>query len=165
MFAWKAAIERKDGPTCLLLSRQGVPQQSRNQAQIDQIANGGYVLVDCEGVPEALIIATGSEVALAAGAARSLSETGRRIRVVSIPCTDVFEAQSEQYRNSVIPPNVSARVVVEAGVTAIWSKYAGPHGRVLGVDHFGESAPAKDVYQLFNLTTDAVEQAVLDLLN
>ena len=165
LFAWKAAIERKDGPTCLLLSRQGVPQQSRNQAQIDQIANGGYVLVDCEGVPEALIIATGSEVALAAGAARSLSEAGKRIRVVSIPCTDVFEAQSEQYRDAVIPPNVSARVVVEAGVTAIWSKYAGPHGRVLGVDHFGESAPAKDVYQLFNLTTDAVEQAVLDLLN
>ena len=164
LVAWKSAIERKDGPTCLLFSRQGVAQQPRDQAQIDQICRGGYVLADCEGMPEALLIATGTEVALAVEAAGSLKESGRRVRVVSMPSTDVFEAQSEQYRDSVIPPNVSARVIVEAGVTAIWAKYAGPGGRVLGVDHFGESAPAKDVYRLFNLTADAVEQAVLELL-
>ena len=164
LVAWKSAIERKDGPTCLLFSRQGVAQQPRDQAQIDQICRGGYILADCEGMPEAVLIATGTEVALAVEAAGSLKESGRRVRVVSMPSTDVFEAQSEQYRDSVIPPNVSARVIVEAGVTAIWAKYAGPGGRVLGVDHFGESAPAKDVYRLFNLTADAVEQAVLELL-
>ena len=165
LVAWKAAIERKDGPTCLLFSRQGVPQQTRSESQVNQISKGGYVLSDCEGSPEALVIATGTEVGLAMDAAQSLAQSGKRIRVVSMPSTDVFDAQSEEYRQSVLPPEVTARVVVEAGVTAIWAKYAGPDGRVLGVDTFGESAPAKEVYQLFNLTADAVEQTVLSLLN
>lgn len=165
LVAWKAAIERSNGPTCLLLSRQKTSQQSRDPAATDQIARGGYVLMDCEGIPEALIIATGTEVELAVNAARSLAAAGRRIRVVSMPSTDVFESQTEQYRDSVLPPSVSARVIVEAGVTALWSKVAGPGGRILGVDQFGESAPAEDVYKLFNLTADAVEQAVLQLLD
>ena len=165
LVAWKAAIGRKDGPTCLLFSRQGVPQQARSEPQVNQISKGGYVLSDCDEDPEALIIATGTEVGLAMDAAQSLTQTGKRIRVVSMPSTDVFDAQSEEYRQSVLPPEVTARVVVEAGVTAIWTKYAGPGGRVLGVDTFGESAPAKDLYQLFNLTAEAVEQAVLSLLD
>ena len=165
LVAWAAAIARKNGPTCLLFSRQGVAQQPREPAQVEQIRKGGYVLLDCPDEPEALIIATGTEVQLAVDAAQSLAEQGRQIRVVSMPSTDVFDAQTDTYRDSVLPPNVSARVVVEAGVTALWAKYAGAEGRILGVDDFGESAPAKEVYQLFNLNAGAVEQAVLDLLH
>ena len=165
LVAWKTAIERKSGPTSLLLSRQGVPQHTRSSDQIRQINQGGYVLIDCEGEPEAVVIATGSEVGLAASAAEKLTTKGIRVRVVSMPSIDVFEAQSEEYRNSVIPPNLVNRVIVEAGVTALWSKYAGAKGIVLGVDSFGESAPAKEIYKLFNLTDSAVEQAVLKLLN
>ena len=165
LVAWAAAIARKNGPTCLLFSRQGVAQQPREPAQVEQIRKGGYVLLDCPGEPEALIIATGTEVQLAVDAARSLAGQGRQIRVVSMPSTDVFDAQTDTYRDSVLPPKVSARVVVEAGVTALWAKYAGAKGRILGVDDFGESAPANEVYQLFNLNANAVEQAVLDLLH
>ena len=165
LVAWKAAIERKSGPTSLLLSRQGVPQHTRSSDQIRQISQGGYVLIDCEGEPEAVVIATGSEVGLAVSAAEKLTTKGIRIRVVSMPSINVFEAQGEDYRNSVIPPKIVNRVIVEAGVTALWAKYSGAKGIVLGVDSFGESAPAKEIYQLFNLTDSAVEQAVLKLLN
>ena len=165
LVAWKVAIERKSGPTSLLLSRQGVPQHTRSSDQIRQINQGGYVLIDCEGEPEAVVIATGSEVGLAVSATEKLTSKGIRIRVVSMPSINVFETQSEDYRNSVIPPNIVNRVIVEAGVTALWAKYAGAKGIVLGVDSFGESAPAKEIYQLFNLTDSAVEQAVLKLLN
>lgn len=165
LVAWKAAIERADGPTSLLFSRQGVAQHERNPQQVDDIAKGGYVLSDCKGEPEAIIIATGTEVELATGAAQRLTQSGRAIRVVSMPSVDVFEAQSQQYQDLVLPPQVSRRVIVEAGVTPLWAKYAGTNGMVLGVDRFGESAPGKVLYEFFGLTVDGVERAVRNLLD
>ena len=164
MVAWKAAIERVNGPTCLLFSRQGVVQHQRTAAQVADIAKGGYVLSDCADGPEAIIIATGTEVELATGAAKRLAASGVSIRVVSMPSVDVFQTQSQQYQQAVLPPQVSRRVVVEAGVTPLWAKYAGPGGVVLGVDRFGESAPGKDLYEFFGLTVDAIECAVRGLL-
>ncbi len=164
MVAWKAAIERTDGPTCLLFSRQGVVQNSRTRQQLADIQKGAYVLSDCEGIPQAMIISTGTEVELAMGAAQRLSESGVAIRVVSMPSVDVFESQSQQYRDEVLPPEVSRRVIVEAGVTPLWAKYAGEKGVVLGVDRFGESAPGKSLYEFFDLTVEAVERAVRDLI-
>ena len=161
--AWKAAIERRDGPTSLLLSRQNVPQQSRTSTQLNAIQCGGYVLVDCDN-PQVLLIATGSEVGLAVNAAIALNHRGFSVRVVSMPSVDVFEKQSAEYQESVLPPTIHKRVVVEAGVTALWAKYAGPEGRVLGVDTFGESAPGAALYKHFHLTTEAVEKVVGELL-
>ena len=161
--AWKAAIERRDGPTSLLLSRQSVPQQSRSGTQLNAIQRGGYVLVDCDN-PQVVLIATGSEVGLAVNAATALNHRGSPVRVVSMPSVDVFEKQSTEYQESVLPPTIRKRIIVEAGVTALWSKYAGPEGRVLGVDTFGESAPGAALYKHFHLTTDAVEKAVEELL-
>lgn len=161
--AWKAAIERRDGPTSLLLSRQSVPQQSRSNTQLNEIQRGGYVLVDCDN-PQVVLIATGSEVGLAVNAATALNHRGSSVRVVSMPSVDVFEKQSAEYQDSVLPPTIRKRVVVEAGVTALWAKYAGREGRVLGVDTFGASAPGAALYKHFHLTTDAVEKAVEELL-
>ncbi len=158
--AWKDAIEHRGGPTSLVLSRQGLPPMSRSAEQIGQITRGGYVLRDCEGTPEAILIATGSEVELAMNAAQALGERGRRIRVVSMPCTQAFDAQDEAYRHAVLPPEVGARVAVEAGVTDYWLKYVGLAGRVIGIDTFGESAPAADVFKDFGITTENVIQAV-----
>ncbi|MGD8407211.1 MAG: transketolase C-terminal domain-containing protein, partial [Thiohalophilus sp.] len=160
--AWKAAVERKDGPSCLIFSRQGLPHQERSDEQIANIARGGYILKDCDGTPDAIIIATGSEVALAMGAAEKLS--GKKIRVVSMPCVDVFEAQDDAYRESVIPSSVTARVVVEAGVTDGWYKYAGLNGKVVGINRFGESAPAGKLFEYFGFTVDNVAKAVEDVL-
>ncbi len=160
--AWKAAVERTDGPTSLIFSRQGLPHQERSDEQIANIARGGYVLKDCDGTPDAIIIATGSEVALAMGAAEKLG--GKKIRVVSMPSLEVFEAQDEAYRESVIPSSVTARVVVEAGVTDGWYKYAGLNGKVVGLDRFGESAPAGKLFEHFGFTVDNVAKAVEDVL-
>ncbi len=165
LVAWKAAIERKSGPTSLLFSRQGVPPQPRTSSQVEQIAKGGYVLIHCDEPPQALIIATGTEVALAVAAAQSLQAKNVRVQVVSMPSVDVFESQPSDYQDSVVSPDVQARVVVEAGVTALWAKYAGPLGKIMGVDSFGESAPGNELYKLFNLTAEAVEQAVLQQIN
>lgn len=162
--AWKAAIEKKDGPSCLIFSRQGLPHQSRSDDQIASIAKGGYVLKDCDGTPDAIIIATGSEIALAVGAAEELAGKGKKVRVVSMPAVDVFEAQDKAYRESVIPSSVTARVVVEAGVTAAWYKYAGLNGKVIGLDRFGESAPAGELFKLFGFTVENVVAAVEDVL-
>ena len=158
--AWKYAIERTGGPTSLILSRQNLPHIPRTDEQIAAIARGGYVLRDCEGLPEAVIIATGSEVELAVAAYADLSAKGRKVRVVSMPATDAFDAQDAAYRESVLPSGVTARVAVEAGVTDCWRKYVGLNGKVVGVDSFGESAPAGDVYKHFNVTTQAVIEAV-----
>lgn len=162
--AWKAAIERNDGPTCLLFTRQGVPHQERSAEQIEAIERGGYVLRDCQGTPQAVIIATGSEVDLAVKAAQTLGEQGRRVRVVSMPSTNVFDAQQEDYRESVLPAAVTARVAVEAGVSALWYRYVGLNGRVIGIDSFGESAPAADVFEHFGFTVNNVVAAVEELL-
>ncbi len=159
--AWKLACESTERPYTMAFSRQGLPHQARSEEQISAIERGGYVLRDCDGEPEAIIIATGSEIALAMAAADMLSN---RVRVVSMPSVDTFEAQDESWRESVLPSSVNARVTVEAGVTACWHKYAGSNGKCLGVDNFGESAPADDVYKHFNLTSEAVADAVRSLL-
>ena len=162
--AWRAAIEKKDGPTCLIFSRQGLPHQQRSEDQIAAIAKGGYVLREGGENPDAIIIATGSEVALAMGAAEEMAAKGKQVRVVSMPAVDVFEAQDEAYRESVIPSSVTARVVVEAGVTAAWYKYAGLNGKVVGLDRFGESAPAAELFKLFGFTVENVVAAVEEVL-
>ncbi len=158
--SWQAAIERTDGPSCLLFSRQNLPHQPRTAEQLAAIRRGGYVLADCQGAPEAIIIATGSEVGLAMDAAKQLTTAGRRVRVISLPCTDLFEGQDEAYRNSVLPPAITARVAVEAGVTAGWYKYVGLNGKVVGIDRFGESAPAEVLFEYFGFTVAKVVEAV-----
>jgi transketolase len=160
--AWKLAVERKDGPSCLIFSRQGLPHQVRTGDQIDAIRRGGYILKDCDGTPEAIIIATGSEVALAMGAAEQLAN--HRIRVVSMPSTTAFDAQDEAYRESVLPSAVTARVAVEAAVTGGWYKYVGMNGKVVGIDRFGESAPAGVLFKEFGFTVENVVKAVNHVL-
>ena len=162
--AWHCAIERNDGPTSLALSRQNLPHQVRDSAQIRNIARGGYTLMDCEGEPEAIIIATGSEVALATDAVTLLKEKGRRVRVVSMPSTDVFDSQDDSYRQSVLPSTIKARVAVEAGVTDGWLKYVGLEGAVVGLDRFGESAPADEAFKYFGFTAENVAQQVESLI-
>ena len=160
--AWKCAIERKEGPSSLIFSRQGLDHQTRSAEQLAGIAKGGYVLKDCDGTPDAIIIATGSEVALAMAAADKLS--GKKIRVVSMPSTNVFDAQDADYKESVLPAGVTARVAVEAGVTDGWYKYVGMNGQVVGIDRFGESAPAPALFEYFGFTADAVVKAVESVL-
>ena len=162
--AWRCALERDNGPSSLALSRQNLPYQARDAAQILDIARGGYVLADCDGTPEAIIIATGSEVMLAMDAAVVLREKGHRIRVVSMPCADVFDAQDAAYREAVLPAAISARVAVEAGVTSGWLKYVGLQGSVVGIDSFGESAPAEAAFEHFGFTVDNVVSHIEPLL-
>jgi transketolase len=156
--AWKAAIERKDGPSSLIFSRQNLAHQNRSAEQLAGIERGGYILKDCDGTPDAIIIATGSEVALAMGAAEQLSN--KKVRVVSMPSTDVFDAQDEAYRESVLPSSVTARVAVEAGVADYWLKYVGLTGKVVGINRFGESAPAGELFKHFGFTAENVAAAV-----
>jgi len=158
--AWKAAVERADGPTSLVFSRQGLPHQTRNDATLKNIERGGYVLVDCDGKPDAIVIATGSEVGLAVDAAKALVEKGRKIRVVSMPSTDVFDAQDEAYRESVLSSDVTARVAVEAALSDYWWRYVGLKGRVIGMSSFGESAPAGELFKQFGFTVENVIEAV-----
>ena len=165
--AWKSAIERINGPTCLLFSRQRVPHTERTRDQINDIKRGGYILRDCEAVvPDAILIATGSEISLALEAANRLSQSRYQVRVVSMPSTDVFERQPAAYREVVLPGRVTARIAVEAGVTGGWKAYTGLDGAVVGLDSFGESAPATELYAHFGITVDkivaAVEQVVAD---
>ena len=162
--AWKSAIERKTGPSCLIFTRQDLVFQNRSAEQLQAISKGGYVLKDSDGTPEAIIIATGSEVGLAMDAATALEGKGKKVRVVSMPSTDVFDAQSDSYRESVLPSSVRARVAVEAGVTDFWRKYVGLDGKVIGVDRFGESAPFKQLFEYFGLTVDNVAKAVEEVL-
>jgi len=162
--SWKAAIERRDGPSCLVFSRQNLKHQQRSVEQIEAISRGGYVLRDCDGPPDAIIIATGSEVelAMAASEAEALEEVN--IRVVSMPSTTQFDRQTREYRESVLPPGVRARLVVEAAVSGGWYKYVGLDGSVIGMDTFGESAPAKELFAYFGFTVDKVVEAVKNLL-
>ncbi len=162
--AWRAAIERQDGPCVLALTRQGVPPQTRDEEQTANIARGGYVLHEPEGGPEALVIATGSEVALAMAAAERLAGEGRRVRVVSMPCAEVFDQQDGGYRDSVLPPGLSCRLALEAGVSAGWYRYVGTGGKVLGIDRFGESAPADEVFALLGMSAENVAKQLLQLL-
>ena len=165
--AWKLACEETDGPVSLLLSRQGLPHMPRSAEQIAAIERGGYVLADGDGgpdtAPEALIIATGSEIELAMGAQQALAVKGKNVRVVSMPCSDRFDAQDADYRDSVLPRGVP-RVAVEAGVSDGWYKYVGLDGAVVGIDSFGESAPAAEVFAHFGLDVEHVVAAVEGLL-
>ncbi len=161
--AWQAAIERTDGPTTLIFTRQGCAQQERTAEQVKAIRRGGYVLKDCSGTPEVILIATGSEVELAVAAAEQLTEQGKAVRVVSMPSTDVFDAQSAQYKESVLPAAVSQRVAVEALAKDSWYKYVGLNGAIIGMESFGESAPAGELFKHFGITVDAVVAAANNL--
>jgi transketolase len=158
--AWRHAIERSNGPSSLLFSRQGLPHQARSPEQLANAARGAYVLRDCDQSPSALIIATGSEVGMAVEASEILAQKGIAVRVISMPSTDVFDAQEQAYKQSVLPAAVKARVSVEAGVTDYWYKYIGSYGRAIGVDSFGLSAPYEQVYEYFGLTAQHVARAV-----
>lgn len=158
--AWMSALQRRSGPTSLVLSRQGLPHLARSQEQMDCIARGAYVLHDCEGEPEAILIATGSEVSVALDSARALEQKGRKVRLVSMPSTDVFDAQDADYRESVLPSSVTRRVAVEAAHRDYWYKYVGLDGAIVGMDRFGESAPGKVVMEHFGFTAERVTEVV-----
>ena len=162
--AWKLAIERKDGPSSLIFSRQNLAQQDRNAEQVANIAKGGYILKDCEGKPELIIIATGSEVELAVEAAVQLTAEGKAVRVVSMPATDAFDKQDAEYRESVLPSDVTARIAVEAGIADFWYKYVGFGGKIIGMTTFGESAPAGELFKMFGFTTENVVNTAKELL-
>jgi transketolase len=162
--AWKFAVERKNGPSCLIFSRQNLPHQKRDAQQLAAIARGGYVLSEAEGgKPQAVIIATGSEIGIAVEAQKLLAAKGKQVRVVSMPSTDTFDVQDAAYRDSVLPKGV-ARVAVEAGVTAVWHKYVGLEGRVVGLDRFGESAPAGALFKHFGFTGENVAKTVEEII-
>ncbi len=158
--SWKAAFERQDGPSILVFSRQNLPHIDRTPAQIESISRGGYILSDSDGKPDAIIIATGSEVELAVKAADELRAAGKKIRVVSMPSTNIFDAQDAAYKESVLPAAVTKRVAVEAGVTDGWWKYVGTNGKVVGIDRFGESAPAGLLFKEFGFTVENVVKNV-----
>ena len=163
--AWKLAIERKDAPTALVFSRQNLAQQERSAEQVANIAKGGYILKDCQGQPELILIATGSEVELAVNAAAELSAQGKQVRVVSMPSTDAFDRQDAAYRESVLPSDVTARVAIEAGIADFWYKYVGFDGRIIGMTTFGESAPAGELFKMFGFTTENVVNTAKELLD
>lgn len=150
--AWTQMIERKDGPADIVLTRQGLEQMPRTPEQIAAIAKGGYILKDCEGTPDLIYIATGSEVALAFHAAEELEKEGKKVRVVSMPCCEEFDRQSAEYKEQVLPAAVRARVAIEAGTTTTWYKYVGLDGKVLGLDHYGASAPADKLFERYGFT-------------
>jgi transketolase len=162
--AWKLAIERKDGPTALIFSRQNLAQQDRDAAQVADIAKGAYILKDCAAKPELILIATGSEVELAVNAADKLTAEGKQVRVVSMPSTDAFDKQDAAYRESVLPSDVTARIAIEAGIADYWYKYVGFDGRIIGMTTFGESAPAGQLFEMFGFTVENVVNTANDLL-
>ncbi|AEX51045.1 transketolase [Rahnella aquatilis] len=154
--AWKYAIERTDGPSALIFSRQNLTQQPRTAEQLANVARGGYVLKDSDGTPDVILIATGSEVGITVEAAEKLAASGTKVRVVSMPSTDVFDQQDAAYRESVLPKAVTARVAVEAGIADYWYKYVGLNGAIVGMTTFGESAPAEQLFKAFGFTADNV---------
>lgn len=160
--AWKSAIERKDGPSALVFSRQNLPHIQRDDKTLAAIEKGGYVVKDCVS-PEFIFIATGSEVSLALAAAESLSKEGKNVRVVSMPCCEVFLAQSDDYKESVLPKTVRKRIAIEAGAKHTWYQYVGLDGAVIGMESFGESAPAGELFKLFGITSDALIAAAKKL--
>ncbi|EKF9517187.1 transketolase [Vibrio cholerae] len=162
--AWKLAIERKDAPSALIFSRQNLAQQPRSAEQVANIAKGGYILKDCAGQPELILIATGSEVELAVAAYEQLSAEGKAVRVVSMPSTDAFDKQDAAYREAVLPAAVTKRIAIEAGIADFWYKYVGFGGRIIGMTSFGESAPAGELFKLFGFTTENVVKQAKELL-
>ncbi|MDZ6437580.1 transketolase [Escherichia coli] len=163
--AWQQAIERKDGPTSLVLTRQPLAQQPRTAAQLAEIARGGYVLSDCDGQPEMILISAGSEIELVVSAAKALTEEGRKVRVVSLPCTERFDNQDAAYKESVLPKAVCKRLAVEASIAGFWERYVGLNGKVIGMTSFGESAPANVLFKHFGFTPENVLAQARELLN
>ncbi len=155
--AWKVAVKNTTRPTSMILSRQNLVHQDRTADQIKMIERGGYILKDCEGTPDVIVIATGSELNLAVEAAAA---SDKKVRVVSMPSTNVFDEQDAAYKESVLPASVASRVAVEAGVTGFWGKYVGLNGKVVGIDTFGESAPADELFKMFGFTVEAVVSAI-----
>ena len=163
--AWQQAIERKDGPTSLVLTRQPLAQQPRTAAQLAEIARGGYVLSDCDGQPEMILISAGSEIELVVSAAKALTEEGRKVRVVSMPCTERFDNQDAAYKESVLPKAVRKRLAVEDSIAGFWERYVGLDGKVIGMTSFGESAPANVLFKHFGFTPENVLAQARELLN
>jgi transketolase len=163
--AWKHAIERQDGPSALIFTRQNLPHQQRSVQQLADIGRGGYILSDCEGEPALILIATGSEVGLAMDAAEVIRGQGHAVRVVSMPSADVFDAQDAEYRQAVLPVEVASRIAIEAGHENFWYKYVGLDGRVIGMTTFGESAPAGQLFEEFGFTVDNVVAVASELLD
>ncbi|WP_018276858.1 transketolase [Teredinibacter turnerae] len=162
--AWKKAVLRKEGPSALVFSRQGLPSTARTEQQVADIEKGAYVLVDCDGTPDVIFIATGSEVELAVGAAAKLADEGKKARVVSMPSTSTFDLQDAAYKESVLPLAVTARVAIEAAAADYWYKYVGLDGRIVGMTTFGESAPGGDLFKHFGFTVENVVNTAKDLL-
>ena len=162
--AWKAAIERHDGPSALIFTRQNLQQQNRTAEQLANVARGGYVLKDTAGTPDLILIATGSEVELAVKAAEVLEAEGKKVRVISMPSTNVFDKQDEAYRESVLPRSVTKRVAIEAQLSDFWYKYVGFEGRIVGMNSFGESAPAGELFKLFGFTVENVVTKAKEIL-
>ena len=162
--AWQYAVERKDGPTALIFSRQNLKQQERTEQQLANVYRGGYILNDCNGTPELILIATGSEVELAVEAYHKLTEAGKKVRVVSMPSTDAFDKQDQAYKESVLPSSVSARVAIEAGISDYWYKYVGLNGKIIGMTSFGESGPAEQLFAKFGFTVENVLEQANSLL-
>ena len=163
--AWQQAIERKDGPTSLVLTRQPLAQQPRTAAQLAELARGGYVLSDCDGQPEMILISAGSEIELVVSAAKALTEEGRKVRVVSMPCTERFDNQDAAYKELVLPKTVRKRLAVEASIAGFWERYVGLDGKVIGMTSFGESAPANVLFKHFGFTPENVLAQARELLN
>src|ERR1700677_3799211 len=158
--SWGVAIDNRDGPTCLIFTRQAVTHQARRPEQVEAIKRGGYVLIDSDGPPEAIVIATGSEVGIAAEAVKSAQGRGRKVRLVSMPSTTTFDRQEQTYKDGVLPPSVSRPVAVEAGAREPWWRYVGLKGQIVGIDHFGSSSPAKELFKQFGFTPEHVLQAI-----
>ncbi len=162
--AWQYAVERKDGPTALIFSRQNLKQQERTEQQLANVYRGGYILNDCSGTPELILIATGSEVELAVAAYHELTAAGRKVRVVSMPSTDAFDKQDQAYKESVLPSSVTARLAIEAGISDFWYKYVGLNGKIIGMTSFGESGPAEQLFAKFGFTVENVVEQAKSLL-
>jgi transketolase len=162
--AWQYAVERKDGPTALIFSRQNLKQQERTEQQLANVYRGGYILNDCSGTPELILIATGSEVELAVEAYHQLTQSGKKVRVVSMPSTDAFDKQDQAYKESVLPSSVTARLAIEAGISDYWYKYVGLNGKIIGITTFGESGPAEQLFEKFGFTVENVVKQAQSLL-
>jgi transketolase len=162
--AWGVALENRDGPTCLIFTRQQLAHEARSASQVAAIKRGGYVLIDSDGPPEAIVIATGSEVGIAAQAVRTMAAKGKKVRLVSMPSSNTFARQDDAYKQSVLPPSVARRVAVEAGSTEPWWQYVGLQGEIVGIDHYGASAPAKELFKAYGFTPDRVVEAIEKVL-
>ncbi len=163
--AWSSAVNRRNGPTALILSRQNLAHQQRDEAQLENIARGGYILQDCQGEPELIIISTGSEVALSRQVCNQLQNEGHAVRMISMPCVEIFDQQETSYRDTVLPPTVRKRLVVEAAQPYTWYRYVGLDGAVIGVNKFGESAPANELFEEYGFTPDNIYNTAKNLLN